>query len=468
MRTRTLILRIYIDSLILCLVVCPAIGQGTSTVRGSLPGAAGETVRIIGYTDLITCRETILAKTTVNEQDEFELTVTNDDTRLVFLQTGFYRGELYIEPGHTYHIITDTLDFTDPFRPFYNYTYLDLRFKEGLNDILNGLTASINTAYNAFLEENFNDLARGRKKYLADSLWYDLMGIPGVDSYGFAADYASYKVATLELTFRTRAREKLFSEYLEDRPVLYNLPEYMAFLNDYFDHYLGLAGGVITEKDLLMGINILASYPALFDTLGKDTLFRDERLREVVMIKELGRLYHVKGFSKPNILGILGQIIRESQYPENCHLASCMFHLLTDLQPGYPLPDHTLINLQGDPVTLHSLKGKTTYLSFIATWSIACLAEMDFMNELYAKYKDNIQFVTVSLDPDFGVLKKYAGEKGYPWLILYNGLDFDLVNLLDIKTFPSFMLIDAEGNIISNPAPKPDEGVEELFREAGR
>jgi len=452
--------------LILSLGSNPARGTDTSTVRGRLPGAAGETIMLLGYTDLITCRETILAKTRVNEQDEFELTVNTGDTRLVLLQVGFYRGDLYIEPGHTYHITSDSLDFADRFRPFYNYSYLDLRFTEGLNDSLNGLTDAINTAYNTFLQANFDNLTKGRKKYLTDSLRHDLMGIPGVASHDFTADFAAYKIATLELTLRTKARDRLFREYLEDKSVLYNHPEYMAFFNDYFDHYLGLAGGVVSEKDLLMGINILASYPALFDTLCKDTLLRDERLREVVMIKELGRFYHVKGYSKPNILEILGQIIKVGRYPENRRLASGMFHLLTDLQPGYPLPDHTLVNLQGDSVTLHSLRGKPAYLSFIATWSIACLAEMDYMNELYPKYKDKVQFVTISLDPDFGVLKKYAIEKGYPWLILYNGLDFDLVNLLNIKTFSTFMLIDADVNILSNPAPKPDEGVEGLFQDA--
>ena len=115
-------------------------------------------------------------------------------------------------------------------------------------------------------------------------------------------------------------------------------------------------------------------------------------------------------------------------------------------------------------VELSEFFGKPVYLSFITTWSYACLAEMKLMADLYNNHKNRIEFISVSLDNNPDIVKKLVQDKGYEWLFLYNGSGYDLIKDYDIKTFPLFILINKEGEILQYPAYKPSENIETYFR----
>ena len=69
------------------------------------------------------------------------------------------------------------------------------------------------------------------------------------------------------------------------------------------------------------------------------------------------------------------------------------------LEKGQTAPDFTLINLQGEEVTLSELQGKKVVLNFWATWCPPCKAEMPHMQNYYEQYaaKDNVEIVGVNL-----------------------------------------------------------------------
>jgi thioredoxin-related protein len=89
---------------------------------------------------------------------------------------------------------------------------------------------------------------------------------------------------------------------------------------------------------------------------------------------------------------------------------------------------------------------------------------MELMQKLHEKYKDQIDFVTISLDQDTVIINKFVNEKNYPWTFLYNGDDYQLLYDYGIKTFPAFVLIDSNGRIVQYPAYKPSEIIEDTFQ----
>ncbi len=115
-------------------------------------------------------------------------------------------------------------------------------------------------------------------------------------------------------------------------------------------------------------------------------------------------------------------------------------------------------------VSLSDFQGEPVYLSFLATWSSACLGEYKFLDSLHFKYGDSIKFITISLDKNSEIINRFINDKGYDWLFLYNGSQYDLVKSYNIKTFPLFALIDKDGKILQYPAYKPSEVIEETFK----
>jgi thiol-disulfide isomerase/thioredoxin len=260
-----------------------------------------------------------------------------------------------------------------------------------------------------------------------------------------------------------RKKQQLFDLFLDDRPVLYKNPEYMEFFNRFFDRHITGNNKFIKRKDLMITINELNSYPALLDSLGKDTLLRNEAIRELALFIALKELYHDPAFPDRNIISILEQMINQSNISEHHSIASTLITELTRLNEGTPAPYFKLPSIQGDSVSPDDLKGKPVYLSFKTTWSSPCLAEFALMDTLYGQYGTEIQFVSVMFDLDPDVVKRFRQEKGYQWIFLFNGTGTDLIEKYNIRTFPVFMLIDKEGIIYRYPAYKPSEVIETDF-----
>jgi thiol-disulfide isomerase/thioredoxin len=114
-------------------------------------------------------------------------------------------------------------------------------------------------------------------------------------------------------------------------------------------------------------------------------------------------------------------------------------------------------------VSLSDLRGKPTYISFFATWSNACLQELELMKSLYDEYRERIHFVSISFDRDPGLVEQFAREKGYAWTFLHNGTRYEMVHDYRLKTFPVFLLLDSNGMVYEYPAFKPSEVIRTSF-----
>ena len=53
-------------------------------------------------------------------------------------------------------------------------------------------------------------------------------------------------------------------------------------------------------------------------------------------------------------------------------------------------PDFTLNDIDGNPLSLSSLRGKYVVLDFWGSWCVWCIKGMPEMKKYYAKYKDKL------------------------------------------------------------------------------
>lgn len=434
-----------------------------SKISGRLPGGSGNEIRFITYTDYISNTEILLDRFMIDSVGNFSLHTDLTETISVVLDLDYYSTTLYLEPGKNYILEFDSISTADQYRPFYEKEPLVFRIVSDDPEELNSLIFEFSDRYYNFLLENFQTLYNRRDKSLIDTFKSETDQKFSNVKNNYFKDFIEYKIAVIELSGSGTIKPKLFRKYLQGKPILYSHPAYMEFFNQFFDQYLTAGNKFISEKDLEKGINELISYPALMDSLGKDTLLISESLRELVLIKSLKDLYYSPYYFPQNILSILDQIFATSPFSMHRSIALNVRQGLLRLHKGTFAPEFTLPDLTGSPVSLKDQKGKTVYLSFLTTWTYACLGEFEILDSLFNIWGKEVEFITVSLDKNPKVVERFKNDKNYKWTFLYNGTSYELIQDYGIKTFPLFVLIDPDGKILQYPAIKPSEGIGDVF-----
>jgi thiol-disulfide isomerase/thioredoxin len=108
--------------------------------------------------------------------------------------------------------------------------------------------------------------------------------------------------------------------------------------------------------------------------------------------------------------------------------------------------------LNGKPVDLSQLRGKTVLVQYWATWCEPCKADMAQLKDLLSKYgKSGFVVLGVNLDSKKQDLADFLKQNPLPWVQIYEpgGLDSRLANEMGILTLPTMILIDDKGNVVN-------------------
>jgi len=253
--------------------------------------------------------------------------------------------------------------------------------------------------------------------------------------------------------------------YFSDAPVLYENVEYMDFVNQYFSKYLTATSRSLKFTDYHTVLKGQDSYKRMMKALEADTLLRKPQLRELVMIKGLMEMYNTLGYKQEQILNLLRAVPGESKFPQNRKIAENMIILLTKLRPGTPAPGFTLKDRIQKEISLEDFKGKPVVLNFWTTYCQGCISEMDRLKRLYDKYIDQVGFISISADKDFKKMLFFINMKNdFVWNFLHIGENYSLLKEYDVRSYPLFVLIDKDGNIVQCPSDLPGSGLESALQ----
>lgn len=112
--------------------------------------------------------------------------------------------------------------------------------------------------------------------------------------------------------------------------------------------------------------------------------------------------------------------------------------VLADFQVGEPVDDFTLLDLQGNPVSLSDFSGQVVLINFFATWCPPCNEEVPLLEEMWQNNRDQgfvvlgidllenpalvadwVQFHTLTypivISPDWSLFQLFPQAGGFPY-----------------------------------------------------
>lgn len=121
-------------------------------------------------------------------------------------------------------------------------------------------------------------------------------------------------------------------------------------------------------------------------------------------------------------------------------------------------PASTFIRLDGQQVSMQSLRGKVVMVNFWATSCTTCVAEMPQMIETYNKFKgQGMEFVAVAMSydrPDY--ILNYAQTRKLPFTVAYDVSGAAAKAWGDVAMTPTTFVIGKDGAILKRYVGQPD------------
>lgn len=118
---------------------------------------------------------------------------------------------------------------------------------------------------------------------------------------------------------------------------------------------------------------------------------------------------------------------------------------------GGTLPEATGRRLDGHEEPLSAYRGRVLLIDFWATWCVPCIVALPELRALVADLPaDRFALLAVSVDEELARVTDLMESEPMPWYNWQVGRDSDIERSLAVRGFPTYVLVDEDGVILSN------------------
>ena len=440
---------------ILILLYVSTLNAQQVEIKGFAPNYIGKNIQIFGIQDYFSKKDTLLVEGKVKNDSTFSVKFDLKNPQKILIKPHKNKGFIYAEPNKSYTLFIPEKDEYNAYNPqgneiqisFYNLDSNDLNMKIlGFDNLVTD-----------FISENY------KRKYLTttvfagklDTFKRAVQKFYDTDTSLFLKTYIKYSIASLDdinyVGYKNRYEKYEF--YINNNPISYSNELYMNYI-DLF--YKKLLGRYPTELNTKIYKSILHSSPSMLSkTLSEDVTLKNPKLRELIMIRALSEVYYGSEYPKANIITILDSIQRKPLFYDNKIVAKNILFRLTQLSSGMKAPDFFLGMNKADSVSLKSFNGKYLYIQFVDLSLEESQKHIEILKPIYAKYKSQIEFLTIVDETTPLTKKQQAYFQQIPWKKIIVPSTNDVYSKYKIKSYPDYIFLDDQGMIYQYPALKP-------------
>jgi hypothetical protein len=453
----SVIMRYY--SLLILMLTAGWLQAQKVTISGIAPAYIGKEMKAYRIQDYLSDKQSLITSSIVRADSTFELSFYTDDIEKVVLRCNNNSTFLYVDKSSDYSLFFPARNPYEPVVPsgnsveitFYNLDSTDINYKilgfqRWFDYFVGGTYHLRNDKQSALFSAKLDTFKTNvQNYYMSDTS----------DNSFFLKTYIRYSIAGLDNinTLAERNRYEKYDFYLEKYPVCYNNDIYMDYLIGFYEKTVPRLANETNER-FFQGV-VKSSPTVLFNALGLEYTLKNPKIREFVMIQSLAEAYYSPEYPKTNIETILDSLTTHALFEPHKRIAKNVLDRLTDLVPGGPAPNFVLRHPEAEPKTLTDYKGKYLYIHFMDARSEEDMRELEIMKEMYERYNDYVQFVSVFPKHEDAPKRNKNELHNLPWDSFEVDSDHSILERYRVVNFSHFVLIDAAGNIVSSPAPTP-------------
>ncbi|UYQ92103.1 TlpA family protein disulfide reductase [Chitinophaga horti] len=339
------------------------------------------------------------------------------------------------------------------------YAYRDAIQGLYKNDVRDSAAAAvINAQYNKDLKIiAAAPLTRNSKKFFVDKYYQYLEPLKS---------RASLQKFRLEASPELLANEQLVRYIL--RPDAYQFPdeyalmhssEYRGFLDNYIRFEYAMKNGGAYNDDRYKSPGFIPFNPIARNYHNAMAAFDVLSIRDWAVTKILMGAYMHEPFDKVDV--VYQQFLKEALVPAYRDSLVAFRTKMLKLKPGAKAPVFTLKDDKGKAVSLSDFKGKLVYVDFWGVYCGPCIADIESSAvKIHERYKEKpVVFLTICIDAKPDKWKETLAKYKLDGVNLFapDGVRTPVVTTYGIAGIPHYLLIDENGIILDNNAPRYSE-----------
>ena len=435
----------------------------SSSISGENGTYAGVTIEFYQQADPFTGEDSLLAAAVVDSNGHFSADLNITETTYVYAKPGIYLLYLFVEPGKNYEVIMPDYKAKtrgDLLNPFFEPENVHLGTKEFNESDLNIQIRMFLNAYIPYYNKHLDKVFTTQE---FDQLDKDIKSMekPFAKSTNtYFNTYREYKYGMLRFLAYQHKSKAISDKYFKGRKVLYKNPAYMELFNMVYKGYFEHFSRADKDKVLLKSIRSDGDYSEMRAALQSDSVLAPVELVDMVALKCLYDEFYDDNYSRRAMLSLIDSFIETEPSAIEIGIAKRIRNKVTRLMVGFAPPKFKLYDKDSNLVSLDTFKGKFVYLSFCSCFSYSCLNEFVLLERMQKKYSKYLDIVTIVIDDDLNVVKEFLEQSGYSWTFLHYDNQPEVLEQYDIRTFPTYYLIDNEGKLSMSPAVSPNDAFE--------
>lgn len=463
--------------LILILLLANSFSFGQNVViHGNEAGYAGMKVAVDYVFNPITGHTRTLDTLAIDEKGNFKLELSVSELTWIQMELGIYQSVFLLLPGHDYKL-------TFPVRrdkteaeiksPFFESPIIHLQAEEvsKISGEMIPWEKELNSQIFRFdtmlYRINTNQLIarQGNRTYPIDSIIGSIEEDYQNDTSTYFTSYRKYRYGLLQMNSGNKSLASIYENYLQGTdPELHN-PAYLDLFSKMYEKFFYYFSRTDQGEHLNQIINQGHSLEALRAELRKHNSIPNDTIADLVILKEVNESYYRDFFYKEALLIILDSLKIHPKVPAYSRYAEDIHARLSKLSIGTRAPEFSLVDQDGKKISITDFNGKYIYIMFCTPENYSCMKEYPFLKAMHAKHHDYLEIVTIMVTESIESMQEFIRNNNYTWTMLFYGNDDKILDLYNIRAYPTCYLVGPNGLLIQSPATLPTEGFEQqLFR----